>query len=319
MQPKVSIIVPVYNAEKYLHRCVESILSQTFLEYELLLIDDGSPDRSGEICDEYAQKDRRIRVFHKENGGVASARNFGLDNARGEWITFIDADDIISHNFCSAIGKSNVDIVFTESKKFFPKNNEYVDVFSKSLQIITDIHEYKYILSEYVLNLAFRTCWGKFIRRSLIGDTRFVGGQKIGEDTVFIYNIYRDATSIQFSEHSTYYWRVSDELDSVKYKLDVETGILYLGRIYEAYKKLRIFNPKIESFFLFYFFKLLDSDNLSKDSQRWFSSLVVKEIEHYALPMWGTRMKVEYFLWKRPRIAKTYYSILGFLRRKIRG
>ena len=91
--PKISVIVPVYNAEKYFHRCIDSILSQTFTDFELLLINDGSTDRSGKICDEYANKDARIRVFHKENGGVSSARNIGLDNARGEWIAFCDSDD----------------------------------------------------------------------------------------------------------------------------------------------------------------------------------------------------------------------------------
>lgn len=93
--PKVSIIVPVYKAEAYLHRCVDSILAQTFTDFELLLIDDGSPDKSGEICDEYAQKDKRIRVFHKNNGGVSSARNFGLNNACGDWTTFVDSDDFL--------------------------------------------------------------------------------------------------------------------------------------------------------------------------------------------------------------------------------
>ena len=89
--PKVSIIVPVYNAEKYLHRCVDSILAQTFTDWELLLIDDGSPDRSGEICDGYAMKDARIRVIHKENGGVSSARNVGLDATKGKWVVFVDS------------------------------------------------------------------------------------------------------------------------------------------------------------------------------------------------------------------------------------
>lgn len=93
--PLISVIVPVYNVEKYLPRCIDSILAQTFTGFELLLIDDGSKDKSGEICDEYARKDPRIRVFHKENGGVSSARNVGLDNARGEWIFFSDADDIL--------------------------------------------------------------------------------------------------------------------------------------------------------------------------------------------------------------------------------
>ena len=93
--PKVSIIVPVDKAEAYLHRCVDSILAQTFTDWELLLIDDGSPDKSGEICDEYAMSDNRIRVFHKKNGGVSSARNIGLNNACGDWTTFVDSDDFL--------------------------------------------------------------------------------------------------------------------------------------------------------------------------------------------------------------------------------
>lgn len=93
INPIISVIVPAYNAEKYLRRCIDSILAQTFTDFELLLIDDGSTDKSGEICDEYADKDARIRVFHKPNGGVSSARNVGLDNALGEYICFCDADD----------------------------------------------------------------------------------------------------------------------------------------------------------------------------------------------------------------------------------
>lgn len=96
--PAISVIVPVYNAEKYLHRCIDSILAQTFTDFELLLIDDGSKDKSGAICDEYADKDSRVRVFHKENGGVSSARNAGLDNVRGEWVAFLDADDYFLSN-----------------------------------------------------------------------------------------------------------------------------------------------------------------------------------------------------------------------------
>ena len=96
----VSVIVPVYKAEKWLHRCVDSILAQTMTDFELLLIDDGSPDKSGEICDEYAAKDNHIRVFHKENGGGSSVRNLGLDNAQGEWISFIDADDWVEKDYC---------------------------------------------------------------------------------------------------------------------------------------------------------------------------------------------------------------------------
>ena len=91
--PKISVIVPVYKAEAYLHRCVDSLLAQTFTDFEILLVDDGSPDKSGEICDEYAKMDKRIRVFHKENGGVSSARQCGMDHARGEYTIHADPDD----------------------------------------------------------------------------------------------------------------------------------------------------------------------------------------------------------------------------------
>ena len=91
--PMISIIIPVYNTQQYLPRCIDSILSQSFTDFELLLIDDGSTDGSGKICDAYAEKDNRIRVFHKENGGVSSARNLGLNEAQGEWICFVDSDD----------------------------------------------------------------------------------------------------------------------------------------------------------------------------------------------------------------------------------
>ena len=91
----ISIIVPIYNAEQYLHRCIDSILAQSYIDFELLLIDDGSPDNCGAICDEYANQDSRVHVFHKENEGVSSARNLGMAHAQGDWITFIDADDYV--------------------------------------------------------------------------------------------------------------------------------------------------------------------------------------------------------------------------------
>lgn len=101
--PLISIIIPVYNSEKTLNRCVNSILNQTFMDWELLLVDDGSTDKSGKICDQYALKDFRIRVFHKKNGGVSSARNTGLDYAIGSWITFVDSDDFIDATFLDTL------------------------------------------------------------------------------------------------------------------------------------------------------------------------------------------------------------------------
>ena len=93
--PKISIIIPVYNTENYLHCCIDRILAQTYTDFELLLIDDGSTDKSSKICDEYAEKDSRIRVIHKENGGANAARKLGIEKANGEYVIFVDSDDSI--------------------------------------------------------------------------------------------------------------------------------------------------------------------------------------------------------------------------------
>ena len=99
IMPEISVIVPVYNVEEYLRPCIDSILEQTFTDFELILVDDGSPDRCGEICDEYEQIDKRIRVIHQENGGLSAARNAGLDVMSGEYVTFIDSDDLVDKKF----------------------------------------------------------------------------------------------------------------------------------------------------------------------------------------------------------------------------
>lgn len=119
--PVISVIVPVYNVEKYISMCIDSILAQTFKDFELLLINDGSSDKSGSICEEYAKKDSRIRVFHKSNGGASSARNLGLEKALGEWVTFVDADDYL--------GPTMYESIFTAIDD--NKNVDYVRLFCK--------------------------------------------------------------------------------------------------------------------------------------------------------------------------------------------
>lgn len=120
--PEITVIVPVYNAEKYLRQCLDSILSQKFVDFELVLVDDGSMDGSGKICDEYAAEDGRIRVFHRKNGGASSARNTGLDNATGKWIAFVDSDDYVNADYLSDlhsyVGQSDTDLVISSLEIF---------------------------------------------------------------------------------------------------------------------------------------------------------------------------------------------------------
>ena len=114
MDKLISVIVPIYNVEEYLNECVDSILNQTYKNLEIILVDDGSTDKSGIICDDYAKIDSRIKVIHKKNGGLSDARNVGIDRALGEFIIFIDSDDYIDHSMCEILlayaSKYDVDI-----------------------------------------------------------------------------------------------------------------------------------------------------------------------------------------------------------------
>lgn len=160
--PKISIIVPVYKAETYLYRCVDSILAQTFTDWELLLIDDGSPDRSGDICDEYAQKDTRIRVIHKENGGVSSARQRGLDESIGEYTIHADPDDWVEPEMLEGLynkaKEEDADMVICDFIY------EY-----KTRSIICKQHldscDAEYILKQMFSQQLPGMCWNKLIRR----------------------------------------------------------------------------------------------------------------------------------------------------------
>ena len=121
MEELISIIVPIYKTEKYLDRCIKSIINQTYKNLEVILVDDGSPDRCGVICDKWAQKDKRIKVIHKENGGVSDSRNAGLDIANGEYIGFVDSDDYIHKDFIKILynlcKENNSDISVCETFK----------------------------------------------------------------------------------------------------------------------------------------------------------------------------------------------------------
>lgn len=160
--PKVSVIVPVYKAEAYLNRCVDSLLAQTFEDFEILLIDDGSPDRSGEICDEYARKDPRVRVVHKENGGVSSARQCGLDNARGEYVIHADPDDWTEPEMLEAMYRKakeeNADMVICDF---------YVDFYNRtSLHRLTLSKRCDDIFLNNLFLYSNGGCWNKLVKRS---------------------------------------------------------------------------------------------------------------------------------------------------------
>ena len=139
--PKISIIVPVYKVEQYLRRCLDSIVNQTFTDWECILVDDGSPDNSGRICDEYAEKDERFRVFHQENQGVSAARNRGLDNMNGKYCMFVDSDDTITENALTiindAINKHTTDLYIFQTVYHSKDNTIYISKYFHNKEFIT--------------------------------------------------------------------------------------------------------------------------------------------------------------------------------------
>ena len=175
MKPLVSIIVPVYKVEKYLDRCVESLVNQTYKNIEIILVDDGSPDNCPEMCDAWAQKDSRIVVIHKENGGVSSARNKGLESARGEWIWFVDSDDYVElfalEKLVPMTDNSDLIIFDTRIDELYVKDDRFFDNYY------------------FMYRFGFGPC-NKLYKKSIITENnlKFDVEEAIGEDLLF--NIY---------------------------------------------------------------------------------------------------------------------------------
>lgn len=191
MKPAISVIIPVYNTESYLERCLKSILSQSFTDIELLLVDDGSTDRSGAICDEYAVRDNRIKVLHQENGGVSSARNLGLDQATGEYVIFADADDYwVTDKALErlyGIAKNNgLDMLRGEYLAVDGSNRPLYRVrVSNRSKPYTDRIIGSYEFLEYAIHGEF-FLWLILFKRSAIGTLRFETGRIFLEDMEFL-------------------------------------------------------------------------------------------------------------------------------------
>lgn len=190
MCPLVSIIVPVYNVEKYLSTCINSILSQSVLDWELLLIDDGSNDRSGFICDDYSQIDPRIRVFHLTNGGVSNARNFGIDNARGKWLCFVDADDYLdSRSIDLCLKYEDCDLIRFSMEYVYSEENFN----NRSYNLTSYTSKSDFLYDVISRNTILGVCAG-FYKRDLFEQYKIRFNPKIslGEDwLVFAQLVYR--------------------------------------------------------------------------------------------------------------------------------
>ncbi len=195
MNDLVSIIIPVYNVEKYLSQCVESVINQTYQNLEIILVDDGSPDNCGRICDVYSEKDSRIRVIHKENGGVASARQVGMDICTGEWIYFLDSDDWIELNLIATVldkAKSTdsdavvFDFDYFDGKKM--KRSSYMYSFTNKEELV-EKSDLERALSLYMVT---GLIWHVFFRASTVKEITFKTNVSYCDDLVFKFDSFRN-------------------------------------------------------------------------------------------------------------------------------
>ena len=226
--PKISIIVPVYNSERYLECCIRSILNQSFKDFELLLINDGSLDNSLVICSNYAEKDERVRIFNKKNGGVSSARNLGIREARGEWVTFVDADDILYHDALSHLAECTL----MGNLDFVTAGFEYINADETITYTTENLRKGLLICkkNEGIANLYENEFWQWFIcskmfRLSLLKEQHLLFNEGIyyAEDRLFILQyVLASHWGLCFSSKSIYKYRMhsTSAIAQQKNKLD---------------------------------------------------------------------------------------------------
>lgn len=247
--PLVSVIIPVYKVpEEYLRKCIESIIGQTLKEIEIILVDDGSPDNCGAICDEYAAKDERVNVIHKENGGVSSARNAGLKlvNKNSLYVAFIDSDDWVDLDYLSTLYHSGIDngLDLVQCNHYYVKKqlvelrgdipNEVIEnenIKRLSYNLISTDYSKRYENKYYG---AIRGVWGKLIKFEPIDreKIRFDEDMTIGEDAIFLLRLIRHIHRIGFSNNYLYYYRITDQSAINRPRIDMFESRLLLTKRY---------------------------------------------------------------------------------------
>lgn len=206
MDSLISVIVPIYNVEKYLDRCVDSIINQTYKNLEIILVDDGSPDNCPQMCDDYAKIDNRIKVVHKENGGLSDARNVGMKVATGEYVSFIDSDDYISLDFYETLLETIVDndsdIVECGVVKFYEDNN--FDEYSDDLKVTNydTLDGLEGLINE---NPFKQHVWNKLYKSNIALDISYAVG-KLNEDEFWTYQIFGKAKKVTRINKTMYYY-----------------------------------------------------------------------------------------------------------------
>ena len=245
----ISIVIPVYNAEKYLEQCLNSIQNQTYKNFEVILVNDGSMDHSESICMDFVKVDTRFKYFTKVNGGASSARNFGLDNVTGDFITFIDADDWVDENHLEVllnnIKENNSDMAVSSIKKFDNVRNFEFRVYSKQEKYLLNYNklnreEFLVILPKLIhASNSYKIAVSKLFKKELVTDVRFDESIVYGEDLDFFFKLYNKVNSISYVDEVTYIYRLHDESSSSKFgQLHMEQELAIYKKMYERIEEL---------------------------------------------------------------------------------
>lgn len=239
---KISVIVPIYKVEQYLNRCIDSIINQTYTNLEIILVDDGSPDNCPKICDEYAKKDDRIKVIHKENGGLSDARNVGLDIASGNYIAFVDSDDYIELNMLESMMndliKNNVDLVVCNIRYILgdKKNVKY----NENDRILNKYEAMEEYIKDGIIQAV---AWNKLYKRNIIGNMRYKVG-KTNEDEFFTYKVINNAEKIYYNSNAFYNYLQRENSITGRY------SIKRLDGVEACYERLNFVKDKYPSLYI---------------------------------------------------------------------
>lgn len=210
MKSLVSVIVPIYKVEKYLNKCVDSIINQSYKNLEIILVDDGSPDKCGEICDKYVEKDSRVKVIHKQNGGLSDARNAGIDIAKGDYLLFVDSDDWINkymiENLVLFATDKNLDIVECKFISVHDRREIKDEVNVGECKIFSNIEALE---NHFNGEGVYRCVWNKLYRKYLFDDLRFPKG-KVAEDLHTTYKLLFKANKVGLIDFVGYYYYIRE-------------------------------------------------------------------------------------------------------------
>lgn len=283
---KISVIIPIYNVEQFLKQCLDSIINQTYQNLEIILVNDGSTDSSAQICDNYAMKDERIKVIHKENGGLSDARNAGLRKATGDFISFVDSDDLIALDFYHTVVQiaidNDADIVECGFIKFEVEEEFENSTITPEMSI--EVFETEFALELLIKDYLQPMVWNKLYRKKVLIDLEFPVG-KIHEDVFWTYQVFGNAEKIIKTQEKLYFYRQQgNSISGRKYSLRrldavqaLEERISYMK---ENFPRLENLATRVFCFAAMFHYQMIN-ENQEIDSQKIYRKKIARSISKH--------------------------------------